>query len=82
MAIVADGLQLYVQGTYTTDKTTVNHGVTLVGYDPNRGYKIKNSWTSTWGNNGYAYVDNSSGICNFAMYPQLVTEAVTPQNCC
>lgn len=82
VAIVADGLQFYTQGTYTTDLKTLNHGVTLVGYDPDRGYKIRNSWGLTWGKGGYGYVGNSSGICNFAMYAELTNESGTPQSCC
>lgn len=82
MAIAADGLQFYRQGTFITDQKTLNHGVTLVGYDPVKGYKIRNSWGLTWGDKGYGYVGNSTGICNYAMYPELITEEGTPTSCC
>lgn len=35
-----------------------------------------------WGLDGYAYVDESTGICNFAMYPVLINEPATPPVSC
>jgi hypothetical protein len=36
---------------------TVNHAVVLVGYDDNKGaWLIRNSWGTSWGNAGYAWV--------------------------
>jgi len=43
--------------------------VTLVGYNPSKGYKIKNSWGLAWGELGYGWVSESTGICDYAMYP-------------
>ena len=46
----------------------INHGVVLVGNDPENGYLIKNSW-GTWGNSGYAWISHSSSqICSYAFY--------------
>jgi C1A family cysteine protease len=42
-----------------------------MGYSSDKGYLIKNSWGSIWGIKGYAYVDNTVGVCNYAMYPIL-----------
>lgn len=75
-------MQFYSKGTFVTNQTVVNHGVTLVGYDPSKGYKIRNSWGLTWGNKGYGFVDSSTGVCNYAMYPILVNESGTPKSCC
>ncbi|UCH92091.1 MAG: C1 family peptidase [Candidatus Aminicenantes bacterium] len=36
---------------------TVNHGVTLIGWDNNKGaWLIKNSWGSGWGEKGYMWI--------------------------
>jgi C1A family cysteine protease len=56
VTISTSGFQFYIKGTYDNTDESPNHGVTLVGYDPINGYKIKNSWGTTWGMIGYAYV--------------------------
>jgi C1A family cysteine protease len=58
VAIAAYGFQFYTSGVFRTANTYINHGVTLVGYNPvNRSYLIKNSWGTTWGDVGYGYID-------------------------
>ena len=60
--------------------TTLDHAVLLVGwgYDDDLQkdfWLVKNSWASTWGDNGYiriAIVDGE-GICGIQMEPQTVT---------
>lgn len=69
VSIAVDGFQFYSSGIFTTVATLPNHGVTLVGYDPTNQYKIKNSWGTTWGMSGYAYIDQTTGVCDYAMYP-------------
>lgn len=56
VSIATQNFQFYLNGTYSVSGQTPNHGVTLVGYNPTDGYKIKNSWGTGWGNAGYAYV--------------------------
>ena len=59
IAIEADQLdfQLYAGGVFTgTCGTSLDHGVLVVGYgtlDGNDYYKVKNSWSTSWGDDGY-----------------------------
>lgn len=78
VAVAGDGLQFYTDGIFETNSTYINHGVTLIGYHPDKKYLIKNSWGRTWGNVGYGFVGESTGICNYAMYPVLNQEVGTP----
>lgn len=77
--------QLYVSGVYDNPDcgTSLDHGVLLVGYgnmDNKDYYRVKNSWSDTWGDNGYIYMVRNSvatseyGQCGIAMdasYPSL-----------
>lgn len=57
----------------------------LVGYDPEKGYLVKSSIGPFWGMLGYGYVSESTGVCNYAMYPILVndraSEILPPKGC-
>lgn len=59
IAIEADqrDFQLYKSGVFTgTCGTNLDHGVLVVGYGTDAGldyYKVKNSWSTSWGENGY-----------------------------
>ena len=87
VAIEADqrDFQLYKSGVYTgTCGTNLDHGVLVVGYGTQDGtdyYKVKNSWSTSWGDQGYIYLgrgakyNGGAGQCGILMeasYPVLV----------
>ena len=79
VAIEADQreFQLYKSGVFTgACGTNLDHGVLAVGYGSDAGsdyYKIKNSWSSTWGEKGYirigrgASYNGGKGQCGVLM---------------
>jgi len=81
VAIEADTkeFQLYTSGVITGDKcgTKLDHGVLTVGYGEENGVKywlVKNSWSSSWGDNGYVKIErtdstNTPGVCGIASQP-------------
>jgi len=86
VAIEADqrDFQLYSSGVFTGScGTNLDHGVLVVGYGTMNGvdyYKVKNSWSSTWGSEGYIYLgrgaqfNGGAGQCGVLMqasYPVL-----------
>ena len=86
IAIEADqkDFQLYKSGVFTGDcGTNLDHGVLVVGYGNMNGedyYRVKNSWGTTWGDQGYIYLgrgkqyNNGAGQCGMllqASYPTL-----------
>lgn len=87
VSIEADqrSFQLYTSGVYDDAScgTTLDHGVLAVGYGHKDGkdyYRVKNSWSETWGDGGYIYLARNSvssskdGMCGIAMdasYPGL-----------
>ncbi|KAM7251280.1 hypothetical protein ACFE04_023163 [Oxalis oulophora] len=61
--------------------TELDHGVTVVGYgvenDGTKYWLVKNSWGSSWGEEGYIKmernVDAAEGLCGIAMEPSYPT---------
>lgn len=82
IAIQADqrDFQLYESGIFTGDcGTSLDHGVLVVGYGEDY-YLVKNSWSSSWGDNGYIKLgkgdeyNDGAGQCGMLMqgsYPVL-----------
>ena len=68
VAIEADQreFQLYKSGVFTGEcGTNLDHGVLAVGYGTDSGveyYKVKNSWSTTWGENGYIKLGKGSSF--------------------
>jgi len=82
VAIEADqqGFQLYKSGVFSGScGTQLDHGVLVVGYgtESNEDYWIvKNSWGTTWGQQGYILMKRGvgrAGICGIAMEPSYPT---------
>ena len=85
IAIEADTryFQSYSSGilTASTCGTTLDHGVLIVGYGEENGQKywlVKNSWGTTWGDDGYVKIarsesTNDGGICGIAMQPSFIS---------
>ncbi|KAL0362420.1 UNVERIFIED_CONTAM: KDEL-tailed cysteine endopeptidase CEP2 [Sesamum calycinum] len=77
VAIDAGGydFQFYSSGVFAGYcGNNLNHGVTIVGYGVENGEKywlVKNSWGTTWGDNGYVKMKrgfaDEGGICGIAL---------------
>lgn len=75
VAIEADqsSFQFYSSGVFTGPcGTNLDHGVTLVGYgtDESTGldyWTVKNSWGSSWGENGYIRLVRGKNMCGISL---------------
>lgn len=74
--------QMYKSGIYSDPNCgfELDHGVLLIGYGYDKTYDmeywiIKNSWSDSWGENGYIRIqrniDDPRGLCGIAMDPSV-----------
>ena len=87
VAIEADqsSFQLYESGVYTSSDcgTTLDHGVLVVGYgelDDTDYWKVKNSWGSSWGEEGYIRLERGVNMCGISQMASYPTGAKTADN--
>lgn len=87
VAIEADSryFQSYSGGVIDSSScgTNLDHGVLIVGYgtESKTGQKywlVKNSWSDSWGDNGYVKIarsesTNDEGVCGIAIQPSYIT---------
>lgn len=71
--------QMYTGGIFNHNcDGQLDHGVLLVGYDTDSYWKVKNSWGTGWGEEGYIKLkgtdNNMCGMANSASYPTVATD--------
>lgn len=71
VAVDAANWSKYTSGVFNNCRKSLDHGVLLVGIKDGN-WVIKNSWGTTWGENGYIRLasGNTCGLCNVASYPK------------
>lgn len=70
VAVDATNWSRYSSGVFDNCRTSLNHGVLLVGISEGNWW-VKNSWGASWGEKGFIRVKagNTCGICSVASYP-------------
>jgi len=77
--------KLYRSGVFSLASCTTHltHGLLVVGYGDQSGrkyWKVKNSWGTTWGQNGFGKVVRDQNMCaigNWANYPIIPNDKVS-----
>jgi C1A family cysteine protease len=70
VAVDATNWSTYKSGVFNNCKTSLNHGVLLVGIVAGN-WRVKNSWGTSWGESGFIRLatGHTCGLCNVASYP-------------
>jgi C1A family cysteine protease len=65
VAVDATNWSLYRSGVFSNCAKNLNHGVLAVGYDVSGNWIIKNSWGTSWGQQGYMNLKSGDtcGVC-------------------
>jgi len=78
IAIEADqeSFQFYAGGIYSDNScgTNLDHGVNLVGYGSENGMEywiLRNSWGTSWGEEGYMRILRGKNICGLSQTPSI-----------
>jgi len=68
VAVDATNWSLYKSGVFSNCAKNLNHGVLAVGWDASNNWIIKNSWGTTWGQQGYITLKtgDTCGVCQEA----------------
>jgi len=73
IAVDATSWQTYTSGILTNCiSNQIDHGVLIVGYDMTNSppyWIVKNSWGTSWGENGYIRIEYGSDQCLLTSYP-------------
>eukprot|EP00919_Chromeraceae_sp_WS-2016_P028963 GHVR01068726.1.p1 GENE.GHVR01068726.1~~GHVR01068726.1.p1 ORF type:complete len:125 (+),score=7.34 GHVR01068726.1:1126-1500(+) len=72
ICVDASNWSLYRSGVFSNCGTSnLNHAVLLVGYASDSTWIVKNSWGTTWGEQGYIRLSagNTCGLGNHALIP-------------
>lgn len=65
---VTPAFQAYTGGVFNQNDTGwINHGVVIVGWDDTKGaWRIRNSWGTGWGENGYMWIKYGANSIGYA----------------
>ena len=77
IAVDASFFQFYSSGIYSSRMCSperLNHAVVLVSYDMDKGfYGLRNSWSKSWGEDGYMKIKMDTNECGLAMSASIPT---------
>lgn len=87
VAVAATYWQTYESGVVTSSdgcgpnaQYPINHNVQVVGFNAEENYYIvRNSWGTSWGNDGFIYVEAGADVCGIAEETAVVETCPAPQ---